>query len=70
MDPIHPIAPGPAPTARAGRVPVQRVERITRERDRPSAEEREREQRKGARPQPQQRDGEDEDGHRHIDVTV
>jgi hypothetical protein len=68
VDPIHPIAPGPAPTVRAGRVPVQRVERITRERDRPSAEERER--RKGTQPQPQPRDGEDEDGHRHIDVTV
>ena len=70
MDPIHPIAPGPAPTARAGRVPVQRVERITRERDRSSAEERERERRKQDPPQPPPQDGEDEDGHRHIDVLV
>jgi hypothetical protein len=68
VDPIHPIAPGPPPTARAGRVPVQRVERITRERDRPPTEERER--RKQDPPQPPPQDGEDEDGHRHIDVRV
>jgi hypothetical protein len=33
MDPIHPISPGP-PAISRGSVPVERLERITRERDR------------------------------------
>jgi hypothetical protein len=65
VDPIQPITRGTA-----ARVPVQKVERITREHDRPSAEQRERERRKQDPPQPPPRDGEDEDGHRHVDVRV
>jgi hypothetical protein len=38
MDPIHPIAPGPPAVPRGGTEPVRKLERITRERDRPPQE--------------------------------
>jgi hypothetical protein len=36
MDPIHPIVPGPTPIS--ARLPVQPLERVSRERDRPGQE--------------------------------
>jgi hypothetical protein len=73
MDPVHPIAPGPPAIPPATRVPVERLERITRERDRPSkdARERERERERRRSPAPQESEGgEDGDGPRHIDVRA
>ena len=49
MDPIHPIAPGPPPLGRAARPPVERLERVSRERDRPSAGRREQQRRREPR---------------------
>jgi hypothetical protein len=71
-DPIHPITPGPPAVSRAGRLPVQRLERITRERDRPSGDQRERKRREppGAGELDSQR-REDDDGHTpHVDVRA
>jgi hypothetical protein len=71
MDPIHPIAPGPPLIPRGATVPVERLERISRERDRPAKERRERRdpayKRSG---QPPEGDGLDDDGLPHVDVTV
>jgi hypothetical protein len=69
VDPIHPIAPGPRPLSRAERAPVQRLERISRERDRPSKD-----QREGKRRQPPRESaaepGEDDEERPHIDVRA
>jgi hypothetical protein len=68
MDPIHPIAPGP-PAIPRGASPVERPERITRERDRPS---RDRQQRGRREPPPapeSERTGDDGE-HPHIDVRA
>jgi hypothetical protein len=67
VDPIHPIVPGPS--AISARLPVEPLERITRERDRPS---RERQQRKRREPPPTldlERD-EDDGEHPHVDVRA
>jgi hypothetical protein len=64
MDPIHPIAPGPPLIAT--RLPVEPLERISRERDRPSKDS----QRRRREPPPShehEHDGED-DERPHIDV--
>jgi hypothetical protein len=69
VDPIHPIAPGP-PAIPRGTAPVQRLERISRERDRPSADQQERKRRRPPEQEPgPDRDGEDGE-HRHIDVRA
>ena len=54
MDPIHPITPGPPTISSANRPAVQSLERITRERDRPSKDAQERQRRR------QQQEGEPE----------
>ena len=74
MDPIEPIRPSISAPGRVSGVPVERLERISRERDRPSQE------RPGARrrqPPPgrsSERDDADEDGpgddHPHVDVRA
>jgi len=72
MDPIHPITPGPLPVSRAARLPVERLERITRERDRPSHEGRQQPKRQPA-PEDERTlkgTGEDDDGTPHIDVRA
>jgi hypothetical protein len=69
VDPIHPIAPGPPAISPATRLPVDPLERITRERDRPSREERQR-RRPPSPPQPEPERGGEDDGHPHIDVRV
>jgi hypothetical protein len=68
VDPIHPITPGPAPVAR-GRLPVQPLERITRERDRPS---REQQQQRRRRPPPPSdpHPHDDDDDRPRIDVRA
>jgi hypothetical protein len=68
MDPIHPITPGPAMPSIAPR-PVERLERVSRERDRPARE------RGGGRrrppPQTEPDDGhEDDEGRPRVDVRV
>ncbi|HXR28051.1 MAG TPA: hypothetical protein VN772_00635 [Solirubrobacteraceae bacterium] len=69
MDPIHPIAPGPPPLGRAQRLPVERVERVSRERDRPAPEERRRRRREPP-PAPPRMPGEDDGDQPHVDVRV
>ena len=72
MDPIHPIAPGP-PSISA-RLPVQPLERVSRERDRPSKDQQQRRRREPPEPEPEpepgpQRDP-DDGGHPHVDVRA
>jgi len=67
VDPIHPIAPGPPAISPATRLPVAPLERITRERDRPSRDGR---QRRRPQPPPQPERGGEDDGRPHIDVRV
>lgn len=68
MDPLHPIAPGPLSLRRRGAPPVERLEPISRERDRPDRERRRRPpQRESSPPQPEPPE---DDGRPHIDVRV
>jgi hypothetical protein len=66
MDPIHPIIPGPAPIPR-GMAPVDRLERLSRERDRPAKDRQQQPRREPPAPEPE--DGED-DGRPHVDIRV
>ena len=68
MDPINPIAPGQTPITR---LPVEPLERITRERDRPSHDAQRRRRREPPPPGVGE-DGEDEDddGRPRIDVRA
>jgi hypothetical protein len=69
MDPIHPITPGPPALPSAGLPPVERLERIARERDRPSKRrEQPRRERKGE--QQPEHGYRDDEGNPHIDVRV
>jgi hypothetical protein len=67
VDPILPIVPGPP--AFSARAPVEPLERITRERDRPA---RERAQRRRREPPPtlDPERGEDDGEHPHVDVRA
>ena len=72
MDPIHPITPGPAAISRSS-VPVERLQRISRERDRRHRDELARDgqraparESKRAAPEEPPEDGEGT----HIDVRV
>ena len=70
MDPIQPLGHGrSAPIARMGRQPVDRAERVSRDRDRPSREAEERGRRKASTDQPQPPDDQ-EDERPHIDVRA
>jgi len=64
MDPIQPISPRILPTAR---LPVEPLERISRERDRPSGDQQRRRRQPPPAPVPPR---EDDDGHPHIDVRA
>jgi hypothetical protein len=70
MDPIHPIAPGPPAIAGTGRVPVERVERIARERERRAKEEQERRRRDESNSAETQTGDGDNDERPHIDIRV
>jgi hypothetical protein len=67
MDPIHPIAPGASAIPRAAVPPVKRLQRISREGDRPAHDQEERRRRERPPAEPGE---EDEDGPRHIDVRA
>jgi hypothetical protein len=69
VDPIHPIAPGPPLISPATRPPVQRLERVTRERDRPSKDPQQRRRREPPPPAPPERDADDGE-HPHVDVRA
>jgi hypothetical protein len=68
VDPIHPIAPGPPRISPASGLPVDPLERITRERDRPSKDGQQRKRRESP-PTPAPELGED-DGRPHVDVRA
>ena len=68
MDPIHPIAPGPLPIPQ-GTTPVERLQRISRERDRPQRERRG-QARQEPPPEPPPDRGEDDEGRPHIDIRA
>jgi hypothetical protein len=68
MDPIHPIAPGPLPIS--ARLPVQPLERVSREHDRPSGERQQRSPRREPQPEEEWREDDDADGPGHVDVRV
>ena len=69
MDPIQPIPPGPLPgIARVDRSPVERPERVSRERDRPPREGEERKRRDT--PSESAEPPHPEDEHLHIDVRA
>jgi hypothetical protein len=69
MDPINPIAPGaPRPSSMAP-WPVERLEQISRERDRPREDRRDGRRREQP-PQPPDLGPEDEDGHPRVDVRA
>jgi hypothetical protein len=70
MDSIPPIAPGSSAISRVGRTPVERLERVARERDRPAKDRQERKRREPLSELPAELRGEDDDGHPHIDVRV
>ena len=61
MDPILPITSGPPAVSRTERPPVERLERISRERDRPK-DPRERRRREAAQSRESEHDGPDDDG--------
>ncbi len=70
VDPIHPITPGPSSPGRIERrPPVERPERVSRERDHPSRDLPDRRRREGA-PEPDPGREEDDGGHPHVDVRV
>jgi hypothetical protein len=68
VDPIHPIAPGPPRISPAARLPVEPLERITRERDRPSKDGQQR--RRQPPPPPASEEPGEDDGRPHIDVRA
>jgi hypothetical protein len=65
MDPIQPITPGAHRILPASGLPVDALERISRERDRPSRDPQRR--RRELPPPPAPRE---DDGHPHVDVRV
>jgi hypothetical protein len=70
MDSIPPIAPGSAAISRVGRTPVERLERVARERDRPAKERQERKRRESPSEIQSEWSPEEDDGRPHIDVRV
>jgi hypothetical protein len=69
MDPIHPITPGPGGPPSIAPKPVERLQRISRERDRPR-DARDRGGRREPPPEPPDLGPEDEDGRPRVDVRV
>jgi hypothetical protein len=74
MDPIGPIAPGGPPAVpRRGLPPIDRLERVSRERDRPERDaqrrDRSEQERQEQRKQPKPEDAVGEQ-HRHVDVRA
>ncbi len=69
VDPIHPITPGPPSVARLESQPVERLERVSRERDRPSRDGGERKPRERTAA-PEDEHEQDDGEHPHIDIRV
>jgi len=69
VDPIHPIAPGPPRISPAARLPVEPLERISRERDRPSKDAQQRPRREPP-PAPEPERDPDDGEHPHVDVRA
>ncbi len=69
MDPIPPVPPAPPGFRGQGSLPVDRLERVSRERDRPRQRRRERDHDQPPETPGQQEPGED-DGRPHIDVRA
>jgi hypothetical protein len=69
MDSIPPIAPGSSVISRVDRTPVERLERVARERDRPAKDRQQRKRREPSADLLAERHDED-DGRPHIDVRV
>jgi hypothetical protein len=67
VDPIHPIAPGPPRISPAAGLPVDPLERITRERDRPAKDG---QQRRRREPPPAAPERGEDDGLPHVDVRA
>jgi hypothetical protein len=71
VDPIHPIAPGPPAVPPGGTRPVERLERISRERDRPPKDRQRRDRREPAGRESADGESSDEDeGRPHVDVRA
>jgi hypothetical protein len=67
VDPIYPISPGPPPIQPPAGLPVEPLQRISRERDRPDKDA---QQRRREPPQPPPREDPDDDEHPHVDVRA
>jgi hypothetical protein len=70
MDAIPPISRGLPPVVRATRPPVKRVERITREDERPEKDRGKRNREEQAAAAEFEQDGPDGDERPHIDIRV
>ena len=70
MDPIQPITPGPSPMSPLARLPVDPLERIARDRDRPSRDAQQRKRREPPPPEPEAERDLDDGEHPHIDVRA
>lgn len=70
VDSIHPITPGPPALSGTGRVPVERPERVTRDRDRQPKDGRERKRREPPGSEQPPAGALEDDGRPHIDVRV
>lgn len=70
MDAIPPISRGLPPVVRATRPPVKRIERITREDERPEKDKGQRKREEQAAAAAFERDGPDEEDRPHIDIRV
>jgi hypothetical protein len=68
MDPIQPIAAGLHPISPASGLPVEALERISRERDRPAKDGQQRRRREPPPPDPVRE--RDDDEHPHVDVRA
>jgi hypothetical protein len=69
MDSIHPITPSGNSLPPVGAPPVDRLARVSRDRDRPARERPEARRREPAKA-PEPEDGEDDDGRPRVDVRV
>lgn len=70
MDPIPPIARGSSAISRVGRTPVERLERVARERDRPAKDRQQRQRREPSSGVSSEWSSDEDDGRPHIDVRV
>lgn len=70
MDPIRPVSARTTPVQRPTGVPVERLERVSRERDRPSHERPPAQQRPRTVPEDERDDDGFDEGGPHVDVRA